>query len=314
MSNTEHHSPQPLQIAGIEISVAEQTPLVLALVAVIQRQQLDIQGLRDEVHRFKGTTQRPKIEPSRLLKSRPTGKTGPQKKRPGSAKRQKTKDLKIDETVPLYLDDLPAGTRLEGYRDFVVQDLVIKTHNVRYRRAVYRLPDGSVRVAPRPDDVDGHFGVGLREHVLWQVHQNHVTQGRLLEELHELGIDISAGKISDILLQGHDALHAEKDELLPVARQISGYLHCDDTSARHRGQAAVCRMRRKNPSPNGLGRLIGVCVPASTLPTLGATTFTVEPPCSAGWPMRSRQIHWGPSMINDTGALMSHSPECLGAR
>ena len=86
MSNTEHHSPQPLQIAGIEISVAEQTPLVLALVAVIQRQQLDIQGLRDEVHRFKGTTQRPKIEPSRLLKSRPMGKTGPQKKRPGSAK------------------------------------------------------------------------------------------------------------------------------------------------------------------------------------------------------------------------------------
>ena len=34
--------------------------------------------------------------------------------------------------------------------------------------------------------------------------------------------------------------HAEKDELLPTARQISGYLHCDDTSARHQGKAAVC--------------------------------------------------------------------------
>ncbi len=240
MNNTEPNSAQPLQIDGIEISIAEQTPLVLALIAAIQRQDREIQELRDEIHRLKSTTRRPKIKPSRLLKPPTTDKSNPKKKRPGSAKRKKTKDLKIDETVPLYLEDLPAGTRLEGDRDFVVQDLVIKTHNVRYRRAVYRLPDGSVRVAPRPDDVDGHFGVGLREHVLWQVHQNHVTQGRLLEELHELGIDISAGKISDILLEGHDALHAEKDELLPVARQISGYLHCDDTSARHRGQAAVC--------------------------------------------------------------------------
>jgi hypothetical protein len=240
MSNAEHNSPQPLQIAGIEISVAEQTPLVLALLAVIQRQEREIQDLRDEIHRLKGTTQRPKIEPSRLLKPPPTGKADPKTKRPGSAKRQKTKHLKIDDTKPLYLDDLPDGSRLEGYRDFVVQDLVVKTNNVRYRRAVYRLPDGSLRVAPRPDGIDAHFGVGLREHILWQVHQNHVTQGRLLEELHELGIDISAGQISNILLQGHDAFHAEKDELLPVAREVSDHLHCDDTSARHCGQPAVC--------------------------------------------------------------------------
>jgi hypothetical protein len=240
MSNTEHNSPQPLQIAGIEISVAEQTPLVLALLAVIQRQEREIQDLRNEIHRLKGTTQRPKIEPSRLLKPPPTGKTDPKTKRPGSAKRQKTKHLKIDDTKPLYLDDLPDGSRLEGYRDFVVQDLVVKTNNVRYRRAVYRLPDGSLRVAPRPDGIDTHFGVGLREHILWQVHQNHVTQGRLLEELHELGIDISAGQISNILLQGHDAFHAEKDELLPVAREVSDHLHCDDTSARHCGKPAVC--------------------------------------------------------------------------
>jgi len=102
------------------------------------------------------------------------------------------------------------------------------------------LPDGSLRVAPRPADVTSHFGLGLREHVLWQEHQNHVTQGRLHEELRELGIDISAGQISAILLEGHDALHAEKDELLPAAREVSDYLHCDDTSARHLGKAAVC--------------------------------------------------------------------------
>ena len=30
------------------------------------------------------------------------------------------------------------------------------------------------------------------------------------------------------------------DELLPVAREVSDHLHCDDTSARHGGQPAVC--------------------------------------------------------------------------
>ena len=51
-----------------------------------------------------------------------------------------------------------------------------------------------------------------------------------------------------IVLHGHDALHAEKEALLPTAREVSGVLHTDDTlppaartaTARHRGQNAVC--------------------------------------------------------------------------
>jgi hypothetical protein len=121
-----------------------------------------------------------------------------------------------------------------------VQDLKVAAHNTRYRRTVYRLPDGSLQVAARPSDVQGHFGVGLKQFVLYQVHQTHVSQARLLEQLGEYGIDISAGQVSEILLQGHDALHAEKDALLPTARQISSVLHTDDTSARHRGKNAVC--------------------------------------------------------------------------
>lgn len=85
-----------------------------------------------------------------------------------------------------------------------------------------------------------HFGLGLRQYVLLQAHQNHVTQNRILEQLRDLGIDISAGQISNILLNDHDAFHEEKDQLLPAAREVSDHLHCDDTSARHRGKAAVC--------------------------------------------------------------------------
>ena len=81
------------------------------------------------------------------------------------------------------IEGLPAGARIEGYRDFVVQDLKVAAHNTRYRRTVYRLPDGTLQVAARPDQVSGHFGVGLKQFVLYQVHQMHVSQARLRELL-----------------------------------------------------------------------------------------------------------------------------------
>ena len=233
-------APQALKIGSLVIGLDDQTPLVLALLEIIQRQEAEIRELRDEIHKLKGTTRRPKIKPSTLLKPGPPRTSGQQGRRPGSDKRHKTVALPIHEDRPLVIEGLPPGTQSEGYRDFVVQDLHIAAHNIRYRRTVYRLPDGSLQVASLPPDVAGHFGGRLRQYVLYQVHQNHVTQGRLLQELQELGIDISAGQISALLLNGHEALHAEKDALLPMARQISGYLHCDDTSARHRGRNAVC--------------------------------------------------------------------------
>jgi hypothetical protein len=219
----------PVQIGSLTIPPAEQTPLVLALVEIIRRQDAEIKALKDEIHKLKGTTQRPKIEPSRLLKPNKRKSRRSKEKRPGSEKRVKTRHLPIHEAVPLVIEGLPEGTRIEGYRDFVVQDLKVAAHNVQYRRTVYRLPDGTLRVADRPADVTGHFGVGLKQFMLYQVHQMHVSQARLLEQLHEYGVDISAGQVNAILLHGHDAFHAEKDAL-----------HTDDTSARHCGKNAVC--------------------------------------------------------------------------
>ena len=153
MSTEEPQTPETIEILGIEIPPDQQTPLVMALLAVIQKQQKEIEELKDEVQRLKGTTRKPEIKPSRLLKDTDAKNNKAKRKRPGSAKRHKTKRLAIDETVILKPDRLPDGARLEGYRDFVVQDLVIRPHNTRYRRAVYRLPDGSLRVAERPDNL-----------------------------------------------------------------------------------------------------------------------------------------------------------------
>ena len=69
-------------------------------------------------------------------------------------------------------------------------------------------------------------------------HQNHVTQPLIREELLERGIDISTGQINRLLTEGHEEFHAEKDGLLPAAREVSDYFQADDTGARHLGKNA----------------------------------------------------------------------------
>jgi len=231
---------QPIKVAGIEVPAEERTPLVDHLLRVIEELRAENKQLRDEIARLKGLPPRPTLRPSTLNASHPdpSHKRRRRGKRPGSAKRQKTDELMIHETIPVPLEGLPEGTRQNGYEDFVVQDLKIEAHNVCYRRLRYLLPDGTSRTAPLPAHVQGHFGPELRGYVLYQHHQNHVTQPLIHEELRDLGIDISTGQIDRLLTEGHDQFHEEKDALLPAAREVSRYFQADDTSARHLGKNA----------------------------------------------------------------------------
>jgi hypothetical protein len=65
--------------------------------------------------------------------------------------------------------------------------------------------------------------------------EQHVTQLLLLEQLHQMGLDISTGELSRILTEGKDAIHQERAELLPAASAVSPSVQVDDTGARHQG-------------------------------------------------------------------------------
>ena len=231
---------KPSKVAGIEVPAEERTPLVDHLLRAIEELQAENRQLRDEIGRLKGLPPRPKLRPSTLNEPHPdpSHKKKRRGKRPGSAKRQKTRELIVHETIPVPLEGLPEGTRQNGHEDFVVQELKIAAHNICYRRLRYLLPDGTSRTAPLPAHVQGHFGPGLRSYVLYQHHQSHVTQPLIHEELLDLGIDISTGQIDRLLTEGHEGFHAEKDALLPAAREVSNYFQADDTGARHLGKNA----------------------------------------------------------------------------
>lgn len=112
-------------MSGIELPPKERTPLVESLLRLIGQQQAEIGGLRAEIARLKGLPRRPTIRPSTLNGPHPdpSHKKRRKGKRRGSAKRHKTRELTIHETIPLTAEGLPDGTRANGCEDFVVQDL-----------------------------------------------------------------------------------------------------------------------------------------------------------------------------------------------
>jgi hypothetical protein len=217
------------------------TPLVRQLLDIIHQQQQRLAQLEDEILRLKQLPTRPVIAPSTLEVPTPPPPQ-PEQKRPGSAKRAKTATLLITNEVVVPLPNVPEDAIFKGYEDFVVQDLHIQIRVTRYRRERWLLPDGSQRVADLPAEVlpGSHFGPEVISFLLHQYHHQHVTQGLLLEQVRQLGLDMSAGQLNRILTEDKDIFHQEKAELLPAGLQVSAYVQADDTAAPHDGQAGYC--------------------------------------------------------------------------
>jgi hypothetical protein len=239
---------ESMRIEIPEIPAAERTPLVEALLAILDLQQQRIsqleetvQQLRDEIAVLKGQKPRPQIAPSVLERPLPVTRS-PEQKRPGSDKRSKNAQLVIHQEQWLDVPDAPPGSVHKAWEPFVVQELHIEARATCYWRQRVVTPEGATILAPLPPDVlpGRHFGPGLIAYLLQEHHHNGVTQPLLLEQLHEWGIDISAGQIHNLLTEDVQTFHEEKDELLPVGLAVSSYIGVDDTGARHQGHNGYC--------------------------------------------------------------------------
>ncbi len=67
-----------------------------------------------------------------------------------------------------------------------------------------------------------------------------MTQPLILEQLSEIGYDISKGRINDILIHGKSEFHDEKERILPTGLSLSGHINVNDTGARHNGRNGYC--------------------------------------------------------------------------
>jgi hypothetical protein len=218
----------------------DRTPLVDQLVDIINEQNKRLDLLTNEIRRLKDLKTKPKLKPSKLRDSEKQAQKESRKtNRNKSEKHSRTKPINRIEIIKA--ENIPADARFKGYRNYKVQELVIRVENVLYKLERWQLSDGSYVVAKLPPEIsDSHFGTVLKAYALHQYHHQCVTQPLLLAQLREWGFSISNGQLSRLLIDNKANFHKEKDAILKTGLSAISYIHTDDTGARHDGKNGYC--------------------------------------------------------------------------
>jgi hypothetical protein len=218
-----------------EEKLKERLDIALNTIA-LQAEQ--IQHLKDEIALLKGQKPRPKIPPSILEGTQRADKKDKNNKlsRGKHPRRKKTEHLEIHSRRRIKPASIPAGAIFKGCQKFTVQDLILQPHNTVYELERWQLPDGTYVTGKLPEQISGHYGSQLISYILHQCYGCRVTGHLLLAQLREIGVRISAGQLSNILIQDKEVFHQEKDELLKAGITATGQIKVDDTGARHCGR------------------------------------------------------------------------------
>lgn len=216
----------------------------------IRAQSEEIQRLRDEVNRLKGEQGKPKIRPGKPKggsegsggqnrdvsseKERRQGKHGS-----GKRKGKKKDQINIDRTEMREVDKalLPPDAVFKGYAESTVQDLIIETETVLFRKEVYYSPSkGKTYTAEVPAGYEGKYGPHIKASVLILKNVCNVSEPKVVEFLRSCKIIISAGTVSNMLIKHKEVFHREKHQLYRTGLEATGYQQIDDTSARVNGR------------------------------------------------------------------------------
>ena len=160
-------------------------------------------------------------------------------------RRAKLAEVRIDREKKLELDraSLPPDVEDKGYEAVVVQELLIATDNVKFLKKKYYSPStGKTYLAPLPEGYHGGYGPNLRTWCVVFAHRCHMTEPKIAEFLANTGIVISAGQISNLLTEGHQALHKEREEIVEAGLNSSPWQHLDDTGTRVDGDNWHCHV------------------------------------------------------------------------
>ena len=131
------------------LSSAQLRELVGNLFAKLAELERANTALREEIARLKGLKGRPDIKPSGMEKASDAAKPGTPGR--GSVRGKVRPRVSVEDRV--LKATVPAGSRFKGYETYLVQELVLSVHAIRYRRERWVTPDGQTIVAPLPEGV-----------------------------------------------------------------------------------------------------------------------------------------------------------------
>lgn len=191
--------------------------------------------LEDEISRLKGEKPKPEIKPTSTKDLNPPHKKKHQKK-------QKKAELEVDERIEVDVDKsvLPPDAKFIGKRTVIIQEMEIRRRNLEFVISRYwsaeldRVIEGEV-----PAEFKGsEFGPQLRSYIIYQYYKNRVPHAKIISNLKDWGIDISAGTLVNILNKVDTTFEEDLRSAQSSALKRSSRVHIDETGAKFNGQRA----------------------------------------------------------------------------
>lgn len=218
------------------------------LSADLRQARMTIQQLRDEINRLKGEQGKPDVKANVPPQAGANSDHSSEKERHKPRERhKKSKKASIvidrEDVATVNREVLPADVVFKGYQDVVIQDISLHTDNILFHKEVYYSPSQrKTYMAVLPSGYEGQFGPGLKALIRTLYFGSQITEPKILEFVGQIGIQISAGQISNMLIKGQEEFHAESDAVFKAGLHSSPYQHIDDTTTRVDGQNQNCHI------------------------------------------------------------------------
>jgi hypothetical protein len=216
------------------------------VMADLRAAQAENQRLRDELNRLKGEQGAPAIKASTPQPPPKDHSSEQERRKPKTwSKGRKTDRIAIDREQMAQVDPtrLPPDAVFKGYEDVVVQDVLFRTDNVLFHKEKFYSPSQhQTYLASLPQGYFGQFGPGLKSLALVFYFGAQMSEPKVAELLRGVGIQISAGQVSNLLIKDQAAFHGEKAALYQAGLASSPWQHLDDTSTRVNGQNGYCHI------------------------------------------------------------------------
>jgi Transposase IS66 family len=239
----ENFDPNTIEEEGLRQVFIALMNLVETLSAKVQKQAEEIQRLRDENNRLKGEHGKPKFKANAPALDVSSEKERHESKPHHKAKKQAL--VRIDRVEVLKVDQqrLPHDAQFKGYEDVIVQDLTFRTDNVTFRKEKYYSPSQKrTYLADLPAGYHGQFGPNVRAWVLSLYYADGMSEPKILNLLQTIGLLISAGQLSTLLIKDQEQFHAEGAQVLQAGLSSSPWQHLDSTGTTVNGKNEQCHI------------------------------------------------------------------------
>src|SRR5438093_2996304 len=216
------------------------------VMADLRTAQAENQRLRDEIKLLKGEQGAPAIKPNTPQPPPKHHSSEKERRQPKTwSKDRKTDRIAIDREQVVQIDptQLPPDAVFKGYEDVVVQDVIFRTDNVLFHKEKFYSPSQhQTYLASLPQGYRGQFGPGLKSLALVFYFGAQMSEPKVAELLRSVGVLISDGQVSDLLIKDETAFHGEKAATHQAGLASRPWQHLDDTSTRVNGQNGYCHI------------------------------------------------------------------------